>query len=112
MYTKIYHSHDLKRNLHKRAISTPIIKILDEQIQEITWNIVWDINYMLKVSDLEFTPHRKYELANSIYKALPKIISKFKNQIDAKPKDIEHLLAYSNEDLEVLKRNFEDNIPK
>ena len=70
------------------------------------------MNQMIKLSDEEFTPHRRYELALSIQNAFPNLMMKFKTEIDSNPKDIDIILFYSNEALDVLKKNYEDNIPK
>jgi hypothetical protein len=68
-YTRIYHSHDLKRNLQKRVVAAPIIKVLTEKFEEVTWEIIKFMNYMIKVSDADFTVLRKFELT-SIFKQM------------------------------------------
>ena len=71
------------RNLQKRVISNPIAKVLTEQTNEVDWKMIWDINFMIKISDEEFTPLRKIEISQALQTAKLILKEKFKDEFES-----------------------------
>jgi len=101
-YVRIYHSHDLKRNLQKRVVATPIVKVLSDTFDKVTWKIIKHMNYMIKVSDEELTILRKFEISKVLHDTESALKLKFSSEIADNPQHWDSIQIYLDKDLQEL----------
>ena len=111
-YTRVYHSHDLKRNLQKRVVATPIVKVLKELTDEVTWKMLSQMNYMIKVSDEALTVLRKFEIAQALQQTEQLLRQKFATEFAENPYDVDFIEIYLKMDLEELQKKVDETKPK
>lgn len=107
-YIRVYHSHDLKRNLQKRVISNPITRVLGNEFDNVDDKMLAQMNYMIKVSDEDMTLLRKFEITEILHKNEAKLREKFSVMFENQPNDVDYIEKYIQTDIDEL----EDQKPK
>ena len=67
---------------------------------------------MIKISDEEFTPLRRYEIAQALQQIQTILENKFSHEFETKRHEVDWVNLYLSQDLQTLQEVLDENLPK